>query len=169
MKWWHWNTVNIQWMLAIFTISISIMAIIKISPRRESMSLSCNLISWAQPPSKTLTLSRGMSFTFSQEWSPGCLISVLENSSPERLIAWKQWCLQKMELIWKAPWKTSQEGTPHDLGLMKSMLTIVSNLQHSDYWLCYRQLHQEDHLLKTLPELWYHVTLTRNIYTLKGS
>lgn len=85
MKQWHWNIVNIQWMLVVITITISIttitiMMIIKISPGKGSVSLSPNSISWAQTTSQAVTLFRRKTLPFPQEWSTDGLMSVRENS-----------------------------------------------------------------------------------------
>ena len=145
-------------MLAIIIIIISIttinIIIIKISPGKGPISSWANLISWARTPSQLLTLWRRNTFAFYQKWRPRCVISLLENSSSERLMAWRQWSCRKRSWSRKLPESTTKwEGALHGPGLKNSNFALSTPLC-SDYWLCHWQPHQGTSPFKALPQLW---------------
>ena len=163
-----------QWMLAIIIITISIttvnIIIIKISPGKGSMSSWTNLISWARTPSQPLTLWRRNTFAFYQEWRPRCVISLLENCSPERLMAWRQWSCRKRSWSGMLPESTTTwDGALRGPGLKNSNF-VLSNPLCSDYWLCHRHPHPETSPFKVCLSSDNVLSLfIRNICTLKDS
>lgn len=140
------------------TTTTIIITITKKSLWRRSVSLGPNLMSWAQIPSQVLTLPRGKTFTFSQEWRPYCLHSLLENSSPERLMAWRQWYLQDTELIGKAPWNCWKPKRSYPWCWSCEVHTdfALSTLQHTISFATGNLIKKKKKApsFKTLPELW---------------